>query len=215
MLPDFSISLPDDLETQIQRLEASDSGPQFALGLSQFHAANGKDRAARRGIKKLIHPDNAKVVLPHLPSPGDHTHCALRGDFVLGDIIPAIIEHKGHCPDILIATLGMSLANADSLAKLVARGLLGKITIVCSHYFREVDKTTTFRQVTARLEGIATIIVTRSHAKIICLPTASGDHFVLEGSANLRSSDNTEQLTIFNDPDLDAFHRGWLHSLRK
>ena len=81
------------------------------------------------------------------------------------------------------------------------------------HYFREGDKATTWRVVSARLAGVASLIVTRSHAKIICLPTAAGDWFVLEGSANLRSSDNTEQLTIFNCPDLDAFHRSWLLSL--
>lgn len=32
-------------------------------------------------------------------------------------------------------------------------------------------------------------------------------------SANLRSSDNTEQMTIFNDPELLAFHVDWLNQL--
>ena len=213
MQHDLDISLPTDLEAQVERLNRSDAGPQFALASNRFHQVAAEDRTARRGIKKLINPANARAVLPHLPAPGAHTHCALRGDFVLCDLIPAIIDQHGRCADLLIATLGMSGANADTLGTLVARGLIGTLTIVCSHYFREVDKTTTFREVTARLAGKAVVIVTRSHAKIICLPTASGDHFVLEGSANLRSSDNTEQLTIFNDQALDAFHRDWLLSL--
>lgn len=215
MPPDFDIHLPSDLEAQIERLQRSDSGPEFALSLSRFHTVKAADKASRRGIKKLIHPANAQVVLPHLPGPGEHTHCALRGDFVPCDLILAMIEARGRCPDLLIATLGMSVANADTLASLIARGLVGKLTIVCSHYFREVDKKTTFRQVKARLEGVATLIVSRSHAKVWCLPTVNGDSYVVEGSANLRSSDNSEQLTVFNDPDLDAFHREWLLSLSR
>lgn len=213
MLPDLDITLPDDLEAQIDRLKTCDQGAQFALSASQFHRVKGAERVTRRGIKKLINPANAQCVIPHLPEPGEHTHCALRGDFVLCDLIPSIIEARGRCEDLLIATLGMSGGNANTLRSLVDRRLVGSLTIVCSHYFREVDRTSTFREVKARLASVGEIIVTRSHAKIICLPTASGDWFVLEGSANLRSSDNTEQLTIFNDRDLDGFHRDWLLSL--
>jgi len=207
------IPLPDDLEAQIDRLDKPVEGPRFALPASQFKKVAAADWISRRGIKKLIHPDNARVVLDHLPAPGEHTHCALRGDFVLCDIIPAIIETRGRCSDLLIATLGMSAANADTLVSLKARGRLDHITIVCSHYFAQVDKATTFREITARLQHIANIIVTRSHAKIIAIPTANGDCYVLEGSANLRTSDNTEQLVIFNDPELAAWHRAWLLSL--
>lgn len=207
------ITLPDDLEAQIDRLDKPVAGPSFALPVSQFKKVAAADWTSRRGIKKLIHPDNARVVIEHLPAPGERTHCALNGDFVLCDIIPAIIEARGRCTDLLIATLGMSAANADTLASLKARGLLDHVTIVCSHYFAQVDKATTFREITARLAHIADIIVTRSHAKIIAIPTASGDCYVLEGSANLRTSDNTEQLVIFNDADLAAWHRAWLLSL--
>ncbi|MBL9115529.1 MAG: hypothetical protein JNJ83_11035 [Verrucomicrobiaceae bacterium] len=214
---DLDIQVPKDLEAQIERLSKPPPEPTFALTSSQFHrtAAKERDKASRRGIKKLISPANALAVIPHLPEPGEHTHCALKGDFVLCDLIPKIIERRGTCSDLLIATLGMSAANADTLGSLVARGLVAKLSIICSHYFREVDKATTFREVCARLQGKATLIVTRCHAKIICIPTSSGDYFVLEGSANLRSSDNTEQLTIFNDQALDAFHRSWLLSLPK
>ena len=48
---------------------------------------------------------------------------------------------------------------------------------------------------------------------MICLPTTAGDHFVIEGSANLRSSDNLEQIAVFNDPDLVAFHQAWIDTL--
>lgn len=74
-------------------------------------------------------------------------------------------------------------------------------------------KTTVFRSVEARLSSIARLVVTRSHAKVICLPTSAGDHYVIEGSANLRSSDNIEQMLITNDPATHAFHAAWLDDL--
>lgn len=43
--------------------------------------------------------------------------------------------------------------------------------------------------------------------------TESGDAFVIAGSANLRSSDNCEQVTIFNDPDLVSFYRTWIEDM--
>lgn len=38
-------------------------------------------------------------------------------------------------------------------------------------------------------------------------------HFVIEGSANLRSSDNLEQICVFDDPEAHDFHAGWIDEL--
>lgn len=202
----------DDVEALLDRGPAA---PSFALpsNLFLFKKAKAREDASRSGIRRFIQPGNARGVVDHLPEPGGHTHCVLRGDFVLCDVIPAIIAARGRCEHLHIATLGLSVANADLLATQHERGLIGAITLVCSHYFAQVDRTTTFRDVRARLADCAELIVTRSHAKVICLPTASGDHFVLEGSANLRSSDNTEQMVIFNDAETVAWHRHWLAQL--
>ncbi len=209
------IQLESSLEGLSELLDRGPAKPGFALpsNLFLFKAAKEKDKRSRRGIKELIQPENAACVLPHLPGPGERTHCILRGDFVLCDLIPAIIREKGRCDHLHVATLGLSSANADCLATLKERGLIGDITLVCSHYFAQVDKNTTYRDVTRRLEGKARIIVARAHAKVICMPTASGDHYVIEGSANLRSSDNTEQMVIFNDQETLQFHRVWMEAL--
>lgn len=209
------INLRTDLDDVVEQLGREPPTATFALpsNLFLFKQAAAKDYQSRAGIRKLIHPDNARCVLEHLPEPGGRTHCILRGDFVLCDLIPAIIQHRGRCEELFIATLGLSVANADTLAILQERGQVGTITLVCSHYFAQVDKTTTFRDVKNRLQGKASIIVTRSHAKVIGLPTAAGDHFVIEGSANLRSSDNTEQVVIFNDAETLAWHRQWMAQL--
>lgn len=210
------IPLDTDIEAAVERLDArADEPPPFVLPANRYHRhqAKTKDRNSRRGIKAFIRPENAAAVVPHLPAEGDRTHCVLRGDFVLCDIIPAIIAARGACPALRIATLGCSIANADSLACLLERGLVASLILVVSHYFAQVDRATVFRAVEARLEDLAALVVTRCHAKVICLPTAAGDHFVIEGSANLRSSDNLEQMVITNDRDTHDFHAAWIEEL--
>jgi len=196
---------------------ARSGGAKFALGANRFHAHERRkdlDKKQRRGIKKLIRPENASAVVPLLPShPDDRLHCILRGDFVLCDLIPAIIAHRGACSHVRIATLGLSAANAESLANLRDAGLIGQLTIVASHYFQQVDKTTTFKKVASILDGRARLVITRSHAKVILMPTTAGEWFVIEGSANLRSSDNIEQMLILNDRETHDFHAEWMEEL--
>jgi hypothetical protein len=212
----MDVELNTDLTAVLASLDAPPRGPQFALARTRILTikAKAEDKASRRGIKALIRPENAQSILPHLPAPGEHTHCALCGDFVLCDIIGAILRHHpaAHCPDLFIATLGLSQANATALAKWKALGLLGSITIVASHYFARLEGGRECQAVASILKPVADLIITRCHAKIICLPIGS-DHYVIEGSANIRSSDNTEQITLFNDATLGAFHREWLSSL--
>jgi len=214
-LSELVAELDTDLAGAAARLEQPAPGPTFTLPANRFqvHKAKAEVQASRRGIKALIRPEHARTILPHLPDPGGRTHCILRGDFVLCELIPAITRARGPALDVHIATLGMSTANAQCLAELRARGQIGALTIICSHYFQQVDKATTYREVAAALAGVGRLVVARSHAKVICLPTAAGDHFVIEGSANLRSSDNLEQMVIFNDPEALGFHRAWMDDL--
>lgn len=215
-MEESEIELDYRLDDLAELLDQPPVAAEFAAPGNFFlrKAAKAKDKASRKGIKELIRPENAEFVVPHLPAEGERTHCLLRGDFVLCDLIPAIIKARGRCERLHVATLGLSTANADTLARLRAQDLVGDIYLVCSHYFAQVDKATTYAQVTARLQGLATIVTTRCHAKVIVLPTASGDHYVLEGSANLRSSDNTEQMVIFNDAETAAWHRNWMEALK-
>jgi hypothetical protein len=213
-LPDLDdIELDTDVEAAAAMLDRPRLDPQFAFDGNRFHRVKADERRRRRGIRALIRPENAAAVIAHLPEPGERTHCLLRGDFVLCDLIPAIVAARGRCPHLRIATLGLSVANADTLAALVEAGEVGALTLVVSHYFQQVDKTTIYRAVAARLARIARFVVTRSHAKVICLPTARGDHFVIEGSANLRSSDNIEQMLVTNEQATHDFHVAWIDEL--
>jgi len=207
--------LDTDIESAVSRLDQPLPEPTFTLPRNLFHVRKAEDKATRRGIKRLIRPENARAVLDHLPvTPDDRTHCILRGDFVLCDLIPQIADHDGGILDLRIATLGLSVANASLLRDLLAEGKVATLTLIVSHYFQQVDKATTFAEVATILDDERVrLVVTRSHAKVICMPTGAGNHFVLEGSANLRSSDNLEQMLLTNDPETHAFHAAWIDQL--
>ena len=169
-LHDLAAELNTDIGSAAAGLADDAPGaPRFTIPANRFHVHKAKAelRASRRGIKSLIRPENAEAITEHLPAPDDHMHCILRGDFVLCDIIPAIIARHGPLLDVHIATLGLSTANALTLADLKRRGLIASLTIICSLYFRQVDRATTFREVAAALNGVARLVIVRSHAKVI------------------------------------------------
>jgi hypothetical protein len=180
--------------------------------LRQFHESKAKDKTNRRGVKRFIHPENARGLLPYLPDQGDTTHAIVRGDFVLGEIIPVILRNKpADC--VAIATLGMSEANAKMLAGLRDRGMIRELHLVVSHYFASVDATSTFAKV-CQIIGPHAPTVTRSHAKVIII-IQPPNFYTVAGSANLRSSDNIEQFAIWNDPEVADFHLNWMKELIK
>ena len=94
------------------------------------------------------------------------------------------------------------------------------MTLVISLYFQQVNKATIYHDIRNELDGIAEFVVMRSHAKAICIArqktgTEEVDWFVIEGSANLRSSDNLEQMTIYNDRRVHDFHAEWMDYVRE
>ncbi len=179
----------------------------------QRHAETLREtRVARRFVK----PANAGAVIPHLPGRGEHTHCVVRGDFVLCDLIEAIVRARGGCRTVTVASLGLNEGNVATFCRLLDAGLIGHLDLVLSHYFGRVDSHTHLARAQADLvqSGRACrLAIARSHAKVVLLDTLAGDCFCIEGSANLRASCNVEQFVITNDREVFAFHEAWLAEL--
>jgi hypothetical protein len=177
--------------------------------MRQFHAVKADDKRSRRGLKRLVKPDNAAELASHLPEPGDCTHAVVRGDFVTADIIPLLLGDRS--ADILaISTLGMSTANASMLAGLRDSGQIRRLFLLVSYYFSRVDKTGTYRAVKDILGD--SLKTAHTHAKVI-LVSAAPSFFVVEGSANLRSCDSIENLAIWNDEELLNWHLDWMQEV--
>lgn len=187
----------------------------FALPENRFlkHKRKRDERSSRRGLKRMVRPENAAGFVAMMPAPDEILHAVLRGDFVLGDALPLILKNCGPCGHLRVCTLGLSVKNAEMLRDLVQSGAVSGLTLVVSHYFQAVDKTSTFLAVSQILRDVGGLKVSRCHAKIILIPSHRGDFYVVEGSANLRSSDTIEQVSVFNDSDLHAFHAAWIDEL--
>jgi len=173
--------------------------------------------AAKRRFYDLSRVPNAVALLGDLPRPGETVHAIMGGDFHAWDLVPAVQGMLGEPVDLTVATLGFNLSNNGNLCDMIDAGKIRKATIVCSDFFAKASADT-FTVAEEKLQARGQrIIATRNHAKILLFATTgkarTRRHFVIEGSANLRSCNNLEQIALTNDRGLYRFHAQWLEKL--
>jgi hypothetical protein len=158
-----------------------------------------------------VKPENAAELVRQIADlhEGDRLHAITPGHFVFAEILTQLAERMKP-QTMTIATLSLSKANVDSLAAALDAHHIGQIEFLISDYFAATNK-----QIMQHMEQAAKprrwrIGTRRTHAKIATLDT---NHLVIETSANLRSSQNIEQASVFNDRELHAFHTKWITEL--
>lgn len=177
------------------------------------HKKESIKKKQKRRLKKFITPENSKIICETLPKFGESTHLILRGDFVLGDFLPELCENTG-VKRLVCTTLSMSEKNVQTFERLFDEFQI-ELKLLISSYFVATDKANCI----AMLKGWsgkrnAAVCHSRIHTKLILAESAKG-HFVFEGSANLRSSSTVEQMTIYQDKSLFAFHEEWIDEVIK
>lgn len=206
----------EDLETALARLGKSDSGSRSAVFPvpGRLHTQRRKDlikAASRRTAQKFIRPENAAVVADEMPEEeGDSTHGIIPGDFVFCDLLTQIIKVHG-CPRrIDLTTLSLSEANVQVLHGILQLPEQPILTLLASVYFWATNQEIA-RAVKTRIapHPRCRVATGRQHTKIMLLDYATRA-WVIEGSANLRSSNCVEQITILASRELLEFHRGWI-----
>lgn len=186
--------------------------PTNRFYLQRLHASKAHDKLLMRRMRRMIQPENAMEVIHHLPETGESLHAVVRGDFVMCDLLGPLLASAGFCRRLFISSLGMSVANAQQIKGFLDAGTVGELVVLVSHYFSQVDKLGTFLQCKEVLGD--RLHVARNHAKLFLL---DGERacYVVEGSANLRSSGCIEQFAIHNDRALFHFHAGWIREVTK
>jgi hypothetical protein len=192
-----------------RKLIKKPSGQQMGLTERRFDQLIKGSRKVdnrQKNIKKAVD------LIDPLPEPDHALHCLMGDDFNAWELVPALMEIKGAPIDrLFIGTLGFNKPMMKHLAELVEARQVGDLWLLCSHYFQATDKTL-FRFAVDSLRKCskrARVNYARSHAKIIAMEIG-GEHYVMEGSANLRACNNVEQITIFNSRDLFEFHADWI-----
>jgi hypothetical protein len=175
-------------------------------GLPAPHAERAKARRAARLAR-------AADALAVLPGPGEAVHALLTGRFDLMHLLVALIDRLGTVDAMRIATLCYNARNLAEMTALLDSGRVKSLTLLCSDFFRQHNKALweqTLEQFRPRGQRAA---AARSHAKVVTFAFTSGRRLTLEGSANLRSNGNREQLLIADGAALHDWHSAWIDEL--
>jgi len=174
------------------------------------HAQQAKEfRAALRRRAQLR---AAAEVLPHLPGPGEPVHTLLTGTFDFMLVLTCVIQaHPAPCDHLRVTTLAFSRRNTQELARLLDSAKVSRLTLLTSDFMARsnpgIYQGAVEELATQRKQTVASA---RCHAKVCCLAFSDGLRLVFEGSANLRTNKNWEQMTAINDPGLHDWHAAWI-----
>jgi hypothetical protein len=189
--------------------------PRPAFGTHAQHAEPTpgvfRGKAAHR---RMLQFREARELLTALPGPGESLHRIQSGTLDLCVLLVALVDlHPAPCLHMRIATLCYARRNCVELLGALESRKIGRLTLLASHFFRSHYKELSewFGGELAAFPGCK-LATARSHAKIVCMDFADGTALVCEGSANLRSNKNLEQLTISNDEALAAWYGAWIDS---
>jgi hypothetical protein len=189
--------------------------PRPAFGSARQHL----DAPAPRKTTKADHryqraARTAAELLPDLPEPGETIHTLMLGTFDLCQVITAVAARHPQLRALRIATLCYSKRNVAELCSLLeCRPGLAFILLV-SVFHREHNKALHEYAVGELTEyPNVKVAAARSHCKVVCFDLGPGDALVFEGSANLRTNKNREQLTVFRDFELHLWHAAWIDEL--
>lgn len=148
--------------------------------------------------------------------PGARTFSFVSGNFVFGDLFEALVDMGRMVPRrMTIQTLSLSEENIDSLRNVIDMcPELERLRLVLSVYFwgheRRPGQLVPYLYDQLDLPQIEFDCAFASiHTKIATVETARGNRVVMDGSANLRSSRNVEQLRIECDPELYEYVEGF------
>jgi hypothetical protein len=185
-----------------------------AFGRAAQHSPTQTPYEAKAEAKYRRAAKTAAELLPDLPERGEVVHALMCGTFDLCQVITATVPRLPALRHLRIATLCYSKRNIVELCSLLdTRKGLG-LTLLVSSFHREHNKELhewAVGELTA-FPGVK-VAAARSHCKVVTFDIADDDALVFEGSANLRTNKNREQLTVFRDRALATWHAEWIDEL--
>lgn len=146
----------------------------------------------------------------------------VSGRFIFGDLIEGMFDtYQVHTKKLTVATLSLSEDNIDSFKNLFEGGFIDSFTLHVSDYFYSHER---------KKEGLVPylyqvfdgydfqLVVSSNHTKVCFFEIDNSgrtSNIVMYGSANLRSSDCIEQLTIEDSKELLDFNRDFFDKIEE
>jgi hypothetical protein len=167
-------------------------------------------KADARRTAQLAQAADALAVLP---GPGEAVHAFMTGRYDLMHLLVILIDRLGPVEAMRVATLCYNGRNLAEMVNLLDSGRVRRLTLLCSSFFRDHNKglwDETLEEFRSRGQRAA---AARSHAKVVTFAFTSGLRLTVEGSANLRSNGNREQLLLADGAALHDWHVNWIDDL--
>lgn len=132
----------------------------------------------------------------------------ISGNFIFGDLIEALVVVKNYkIKEMTISTLSLSEENIYNLVNIINGDYVDKLNIIISDYFYSHERQKLVKKMYELLNTSKCefqLSVARSHMKVCIFETSNENngYVVIQGSANLRSSGNIEQIQIEENKEL-------------
>ncbi len=133
----------------------------------------------------------------------------VNGAFIFGDFLDAFLCVNDMIAwEMTVSTLSLSEENIYCFADLLNNGWIRKLNMVVSHYFYANYRKTLIPLMYELLdkEDRFQLSICSTHCKLVLIETVDERFYVIHGSANLRSSQNLEQIVIEENKELYDFN---------
>jgi hypothetical protein len=169
-------------------------------------------REFKAGLRRQAQLKKAAEILPHLPGPGESLHTLLTGYFDFALVLTCALRAcPVPCEHARIATLSFGPKNTQEMARWLDEKLVGRLTLLCADFMAKACPKVYQGAVKELVEQRGQVVGSaRCHAKVVTLAFADGVRLSFEGSANLRTNRNMENLAVVNDPGLHDWHAAWI-----
>jgi hypothetical protein len=169
-------------------------------------------RTFRASLRRKAQLKKAAEVIPHLPGPGESLHTLLTGYFDFTLVLTCVLRsHPAPCAHARLATLSFGPKNTQEIGKWLDEKLVNRVTLLCADFMAKTSPNVFQGAVQELVEQRGQIVGSaRCHAKVVTLAFSDGLRLVFEGSANLRTNRNMENVCVVNDAGLHDWHAAWI-----
>lgn len=172
---------------------------------------------------KVKYQNAAKLAseLGDLPKENEAIYIWLQGNFIFGDFfVQYITENELDVDSLTIISLSIAKNTIEALNELIVQDWVLNIDLMLSGYFIRTEKikhTHTIELLEKYVEENKDfkVFVSNTHQKIALMQLADGRKIVFHGSANMKGSQNYEQLMIENNPKLYDFNYNYFNQLKE
>jgi hypothetical protein len=156
--------------------------------------------------------------LGDIPNENEAVYIWLQGNFVFGDfLIQYISENEIDIDELTIITLSIGYENIEALTALIENGWVEKINFIVSGYFMRTEKKKHTRSIQMLEEATKNknfkVFQSNTHQKVCLMKLKDGRKLVFHGSANMKGSQNYEQLMFENNSYLYDFNYEYFKNL--